>query len=146
MRGGFVHNRVLVARLDAAFRAVGATTLLECPTGAGIPRGFVDIFATKNGVRVVCEAELRANRVDLAVHKAMELDADYLLLVAPNGRTARAIRARLARAGPTPGTETPRQFILTLGQAIQWVTNCFPLLTSTNRPSPAKERSSCRGS
>ena len=144
MRGGFVHNRVLVDRLDAAFRAVGAKTLLECPTGPGTPRGFVDILATMDGVRIVCEVELRANRVELAVRKAVALDADYLLLVTPNGRTARAIRARLARADALPGVEMPPEFILTLGQALQWVTSCFPLLTATNGPSPAKERSSCR--
>jgi hypothetical protein len=146
MRGGFVHNRVLVERLDAAFRAVGARTRLEYPIGPGTPSGFVDILATKDGVRVVCEAELRARRVEHALRKAVQLDADYLLVVTANGRTARAIRARLARAGLLPGVETPRQFILTLGQALQWVTNCFPLLTATNGPPPAKERSSCRGS
>ncbi len=145
MRGGFVHNRVLVDRLDAAFRAIGAATWLECPIGPGFPRGFVDILATREGVRVVCEVELRANRVDHAVRKAAWLNADYLLLVTPNGRTARAIRARLARADSRAGADKPQEFILTLGQAIQWVTHSFPLLTATNGRSPEKEGSSCRG-
>jgi len=141
MRGGFLHNRVLVDRLDAAFQAVGASTRLEFPTGPTSPRGFVDILATLGSVRVVCEAELRANRVAWAVQKAVWLDVDYLLIVAPDRPTVRAIRARFDNLGTELDVEPPREFILTLGQALQWVSNCFPFLTPRNASAPAnKER------
>src|SRR5882672_6039634 len=141
MRGGFLHNRVLVERLDVAFRSVGATTRLECATGPTSPRGFVDILATLGSVRVVCEAELRADRVECAVRKAVWLDVDYLLIVTPDRRTARAIRARFDDLGAELDVEPPPEFILTLGHALQWVSDCFPFLTPRNASSPAnKER------
>lgn len=142
MRGGFVHNAILVGRLDVAFRAAGATTRLEYPIGPGAPRGYVDLLATLGGVRVACEAELRADRVAFAVRKAVWLDADYLLLVAPDGTTARALRARFNRLLAETEVAPPPEFILTLGQALQWVANCFPFLTPRNGAGPeTKERS-----
>ncbi len=127
MRGGFVHNRVLVGRLEAAFRAAGAETLREYPTGPAAPRGFVDLYVTKNGVVVVCEAELRATRATLAVEKAMALDANVLLLVVPRQTVARATVARL---GDHVREQHPAIFVLTLGAALQWVARCFPFLTA----------------
>jgi hypothetical protein len=144
MRGGFVHNRVLVARLDSALQAVGATTRLECATGPTSPRGFVDILATLGQVRVACEAELRADRVELAVRKAVWLDVDYLLLVAPDGRTVRALRARFDSLAGRFDVQPPQEFILTLGQALQWVANSFPFLTPRNTSFPANKRRAYR--
>ena len=140
MRGGFIHNHVLIARLDAALRAVGATTHFEYPTAPVSPRGFVDIYATLGNLRLVCEAELRASRVGVAVSKARDLRADYLLLVVPNRRTARAVRAQLACRTVDSGVVTTIEFVLTLGQAVQWVSTCFPFLTSRNTPSPANKK------
>jgi hypothetical protein len=101
----------------------------------------VDILATLGCVRVACEAELRADRVGLAVQKAVWLDVDYLLLVAPDRRTARAIRARFDAMDGKFSLEPPQEFILTLGQALQWVRNSFPFLTPRNSSAPAnKER------
>jgi hypothetical protein len=144
MRGGWLHNHVIVERLDVAFRAVGATTRLECATGPTRPRGFVDILATLGSVRVACEAELRADRVDVAVRKAVWLDVDYLVLVAPDHRTAHAIRARFDSLGADLGGVAPPEFILTLGQAIQWISHSFPFLTPRNAASPAKKEKAQR--
>ena len=140
MRGGFVHNRVLIARLDAALRAVGATTRLEYPTAPSSPRGFVDIYATLGDLRIVCEAELRASRVEVAVSKATALQADYLLLVVPNQRVARAVRAQLGSLSVDPGAVSTLKCVLTLGQALQWVSNCFPFLTPRNPSSPVNKK------
>jgi hypothetical protein len=141
MRGGFLHNTVIVDRLDVAFRAVGATTRLEYPIGPGRPRGYVDILATLGSVRVACEAELRAERVGFAIRKAAWLETDYLLLVTADGRTARAIRARFDSVVAQGDVAPPPEFILTLGQALQWVANCFPFLSPRNGTAPeTKER------
>ncbi len=129
MRGGFVHNRVIVDRLEAAFRAAGADTYREYPTGPRPPRGFVDLAVTKNGVLVVCEAELRATRATLAVDKAVALHADVVLLVVPNRTVALAI---LNRLGHRARLDRPAVCVLTLGRALLWVADCFPFLTARN--------------
>lgn len=129
MRGGFLHNDVLVGRLEAAFRAAGAETVREYPTGPTAPRGFVDLYVKRNGVVVVCEAELRATRATLAVEKAVALNANVLLLVVPRQTVARAAVARL---GDHVREQHPAVFVLTLGAALQWVAHCFPFLTTRN--------------
>ncbi len=140
MRGGFVHNQVLVRRLDEAFRAVGAATFLEHPTGPSAPRGFVDLLAVHGPLRVVCEAELRASRVAAAIVKAEALQADCLLLVVPDQRTVRAVRVAVVRLDVPSSPRSGRVFVLTLGQALQWVRDSFPFLTPRNASGPETKK------
>ncbi len=97
MRGGFIHNRVLIAPIEAFLVQCGAYVRREYPTGPGRTAGFVDLFASYGAHRIVCEAELTADRVARDVDKAVALNATLLLIVVPRSRVARAVRKHLSR-------------------------------------------------
>ena len=138
MRGGFLHNHVLLDPVERYFRGLGADVQREYPVAFGKTKAFVDLFIRYRRERIVCEAELSSDRARKDLAKAIELRATFLLIVVPDWPMARAVKRRLSRVGHTSSTEGLRSFILPLGPALQWVRNCFPFLTSVNSPSDIK--------
>ena len=125
MRGGFLHNEVLIASIEAYFLKLGVVVCREYPIAPGRDTGFVDLFVRCGDQRIVCEAELSASRVRRDVEKATVLRADYLFIVVPNERVARTARYRLGET--MESSSGPRISVLPLGQALQQLRNCFPL-------------------
>lgn len=132
MRGGFVHNQVLIAQVEAHFRQLRATIHREYPTAAGRDAGFVDLFIIWYSIRIVCEAELSPARVCRDVAKAALLKADLLLIVVPNLRVAKAARARLRTCNGPPRPRGLLIWILPLGPALRRLTNKCHLMTRAN--------------
>ena len=122
MRGGFLHNRVLVDRLEATFQAMGAQTWRESWVSLGDRCGYVDLIADWRGAVAACEAELSADRVYNDISKALAIRASALLIVTPTRPIADAISRKLARlhAGSLrrPGLVIK---VLPLGVAVQRV-------------------------
>src|SRR5690606_34516681 len=110
MRGGYLHNRIIAARLLAACHRASVQAL-EHPTGEG---GFVDLYIEHGPLRVVCEIELSPDRIDRDLRKAIALDATHLLIVVPTPRVAARVMRRLERSG---GAGQAEVFVLTLGRA-----------------------------
>ena len=127
MRGGFIHNRVLLDPIEAFFNDRGETVYREYHVRIGLGQGFVDLWVPR--WRISCEAETSPRRVDRDIIKAGALDAHGLLIVTPQQRIARAC-ARRFRPDLVPASL--RVYFLTLGAAREWLANCFPLLTQAN--------------
>jgi hypothetical protein len=141
--GGFVHERVALDRLEAAFHARGFDTNRPCRTGKdALAGGHVDLAVmTPQGV-IAIEVELSAKRIHRDVAKAAALDAAELWLIAPSARTIAAIKRRMATldldALRCPRNRKGRRgrgrgrvrgiVVLTLGQALQRISRCFPIV------------------
>ena len=132
MRGGqFLHNRIMVGQLAAAFQRIGADVRCEHPVRLGRHPRFVDILAVIGALRIVCEAERNARRARNDVSKALALRASLLLIVVPNASVAASAKRQLAAehdAGPAGLTI----LVLTLGAALQLLTDKCHLMSALN--------------
>ena len=125
MRGGLLHNQVLLRPIEDLVVCRGATVRREAPTRPGRQAGFVDLFITYRSFRIACEAELTSARVNNDLQKAVALCADMLLIVVPTARVARAARAKLRRADCKYEGKGLTVLVKTLGQAIQQLNRTF---------------------
>ena len=110
MRGGYIHNEILVGTLARDARALGWGTLLEAPVPVHDSVWFIDLVVTSHAVRVAVEAELSPGRVLRDVIKAEAFGAVALLVVTPTSRVAKQCRRVLGR----PDLPT---WVLPLGRA-----------------------------
>ena len=125
--GGYIHERVILDRLDAAFRPVGAFTARQVCVDLQGTTCHIDLVAElRSGHCIAIEAELSPRRVMNDLVKAAAIDADELWIVTPSTPNAQAIHRHLLRRSVLPGATG--LFVLTLGQALQRVTRCFPLI------------------
>lgn len=130
MRGGHVHNKVLLPPVITHCRALKASLSLEHPVKVGSRSGAVDILAEFNSWRLVIEAENTCRRIDWDIQKAWSLEADALLIVVPNTRVAHACRWEARQK--TAGVKVSRLeiHILTLGVVHQWLSDYFRLISA----------------
>lgn len=145
MRGGFIHNDVLIARLLRSFEVAGWSCDTEVPVRMGESLGFIDLVAESVGYCIAVEAEMSARRIDRDLRKAQAIHAAELWIVTPNALVAGAVRrtlhrmdVRLApdddglmdvygRNGGVIGDNSPAVFLLTQGAAAQRVRHYLPL-------------------
>lgn len=130
MRGGFLHNDVLIGLLEADFKQRGVRTQREYATNPGRRTGYIDLFAQRDGIRIAIEAELSVRRVAADLTKARQVNASELWIVVPNAEIADTVSLALERLDPD-GTLV---FVLTLGRALERVAGCFPLIAEANVP------------
>lgn len=124
MRGGHLHNEVLIAPLEAAARRLGARTHLEHPVSVGSRTLFLDLAIFIGLHRIAVEAELSPARIRNDLRKAFAFRAHELWIVAPNAQRARVFRRALkVPAASSTGT---RVFVFTQGQAAQRIIDSFP--------------------
>jgi len=130
MRGGYLHNTILLQPLEREFRSLGASTRLEMPTGSGKITGYIDLLVNLDSKIIAVEAELSSKRISRDLQKAHAVNADELWVVVPNNRVAQAVRQRFRNTKNT--SQSPPVFILTQGQALQRLRNYFPLFSRSN--------------
>jgi len=132
MRGDFLHNEVSVDQLDVAWRSVGASTWRERAIfdAQGQIFGYTDLLVRLGSYLIAVEVELSPKRVARDIEKALALSATELWIVTPNVRVRCAIHRSLQRLGQ--GSGNGFIFVLTLGQALQRVRNCFSLFSGVN--------------
>ncbi len=154
MRGGFIHNVVLVNCLLRAFEREGWSCDTEVPVRLGEGMGFVDLVAELDGYCIAVEAELSAKRIERDLQKAQALHAAELWIVTPNILVAESVRRGLLRLdvyvasdhkdGPTGlfGQNAWAAgrcgvgvgvgvYVLTQGAATQRVRSCLPLFAGS---------------
>lgn len=119
MRGGFLHNELLISGLDKVFRDHGAQTRHEVQT----PSGFIDLVVMLRSGALAVEAELSLKRVQNDLKKALELPAASLWIVVPNGRLARSAKTRLRTISPS--FTKLQVHVLTFPQAIRLAVKMF---------------------
>lgn len=118
MRGGFVHNRVLIAPVESAFRILGASVHREHPVGSGGCHGFVDLWVIYLACRIACEAEMSSDRVWRDMEKAILLKATLLLILVPKAGVAESVRSRLASSQAPPVPSSLSIYCLTVGAVL----------------------------
>lgn len=125
MRGGFLHNDVLLGPVESHFRACHARIDREFPTRPGRDAKFIDLFVNLHGLRIACEAELTTRRIGRDIDKAREVNAQLLLIVVPHRRVARYAMERVV--DPAAVRRELALWILPLGPALARLRSCFPI-------------------
>jgi len=90
MRGGYIHNNVLIAPIERAERARGAIVYREYRVVTPKLEGNMDLLVITKLRRRAYEAENTLDRVRWDIMKATAFPLDELVLVFPTGRLARA--------------------------------------------------------
>ena len=143
MNGGYVHEFILDS-LDKAFREADVAVSRQVPSRPGRQTGYVDLVAHVGGETLAIEAEMSPRRVLQDLQKAEELGA-HLWIVVANRRVVSSVRKHLRQLRTGKKMDV---CVLTLGQALQRVRNCFPISrmsmvnekTNTGRPRRASDR------
>ncbi len=136
MRGGFLHNTVLITPIEQFFCELAACVSREHPIRPGRGAPAVDLFIELQHERIVVEAELTARRITVALKKAQTLEATHLLIITPTSRTAERARYLLVEADPK--WLPKRLWILPLGPALQALRDCYlhPPVANYTTPTP----------
>ena len=138
MRGGFVHNHVLLESIAKRASQLGAKIDCEVPVGVGERVLYGDLLIQSGSQRILIEAEMSSKRIANDLAKAMALDANELWLVVPNPRVARSIRRKLSQMLIVP--RIPGLFILLLPQALQRLEYLFELNSFPNAETEKKRK------
>ncbi len=93
---------------------------------------MIDLFIEYRSHRIAIEAETSPDRVVNDVAKAVAVRATLLLIITPERRIAKAVRRRLNRPNSPGASDELEVWVLPLGQALQRIKNCFPLMTPPN--------------
>lgn len=126
MRGNPIHNLALIAPIERAARAIGATVYREYHVITPSVDGYVDLLVIHQSRRIVFEAERTLDRIRWDIIKAAELKAGQLHMIFPTGRMARQAQ-KLADGAKTIGKVGELAiFCLPLGAALQRLTNENP--------------------
>ena len=120
MRGNFFHN-LLVARLEHAFRVLGAIVYREYRIATSTVNGFVDLFVIFQLFRIAIEIELTTDRIRWDVFKALALKADMLLIVLPSSRLVRAAQECVDQLKASGKAVNVPVACLTFGGALEWI-------------------------
>ena len=130
MRGGFLHNHILLDPIESHFQKLGATTAREHLVASGSFTGFIDLFIEHGNQRIACEAELTPARIERDLEKAKLAEATLLLIVVPHRRIAQGVLRKLHRLDkPRPPAGL---WVLPLGPALQRLRHCLPLILAVN--------------
>lgn len=124
MRGGFLHNQVLLDPVEDLLRQLGTTTHREYAVRVAGSIGFIDLVAEFDQHKIACEAELTPDRIAADLRKAEACEATLLLILVPHRRIAQRVQRALDQA---EGTRPPGGvWVLPLGPAMARLRNCFP--------------------
>lgn len=130
MRGGFVHNRLLLEPLAIQAAALGVNANTEVAPCLGRRAGYADLVLEFGDHRIVVEAEFSGRRIVNDLRKAAGLRATELWLVVPDNRAARSVRQSLGDHHIRP--KACGIFVFTLPQAIKRLGQIFPLISGSN--------------
>ena len=131
MKGGYIHERLLLDRIERLFRERCIEVEKQVSTIKGKRARYADLVVKIGPHRLVVEAETSSMRVKGDLEKANEMSATWLWIVVPNRKVADSVRKQL-RTLNVRETE-PWLSILTLGQALERVTNCYSLFPFSKR-------------
>ena len=130
MRGGYLHNHILLDPIQSHFSTLGAITAREHQVISGTFTGFIDLFIQHGRHRIACEAELSPDRVRRDLRKAEHAKATLLMIVVPHRRLAQRVQRAVGRLDlPHPEGGV---WVLPLGPALARLRSCFPLILAVN--------------
>ena len=123
MRGGYIHNRVLLDPIAQKAWHLGAQVDREVAIRVDERVFYADLLIRGFPKWILVEAELSSKRIPNDLAKAGALGVSELWVVVPNPRVARSIRQKLSQLSIEPGTAG--LFILSLPQALQGLEGLF---------------------
>ena len=124
MKGGYVHEIVMLERLEQMFDERGFETMRQVRTRSGRKTGYADLVVTYGSSKLLVEAEMSSKRIVNDIQKAQDLGAAWLWIVVPNPKVRRSVRKQLLNLAMND--MEPWICVLTIGQAVQRVKGCFP--------------------
>lgn len=137
MRGGYVHNRVLIEPIERAARRLGCEVDREVPIGREGRVLYGDLLIRQASTRILVEVEMSSRRIPNDLSKVAALEVCDLWIVVPNSRVAGSVRRKLSRQGTQP---RPGLFVLLLPQALQRLEELFALNSGSNAVSEKEKR------
>ncbi|MCC6970884.1 MAG: hypothetical protein IT434_11765 [Phycisphaerales bacterium] len=132
MRGGFIHNKILLAPIRADCRAANIRLREEVPAGQGRRAGHVDLVLGDGQFQIAVEAECSPKRVSQDVLKAGALGVVELWIVVPTPAIRRGAIAGLGSCCCC--VPTLSVFVFSLLQARQRLAVCLPLFSVAKVP------------
>lgn len=131
MRGGYIHNRVLVEPIVQKVLCIpGARVDQEVAIRVGDQFLYGDLLIQVGSQRILVEAELTAKRIENDLLKAAAMEPCELWVVVPNPLVKKAIQRKLSRQ-PIPMASV-KIFVLLLPQTLQRVTEFSELISGSN--------------
>lgn len=127
MKGGYIHERLLLDTIERLFKGQGAEVERQVATLKGRRTRYADLIVRAGTHRLIVEAETSSRRIKGDLQKANEVSATYLWIVVANRKVADSVRKRLRKLNVRENQ--PWLCILTLGQATERVANYFPLFS-----------------
>ena len=119
IRGGYLHNELLVRPVERLLRSTGARVRVEHSVRKGRDTGYVDVYACWPTRSLAVEAELTPSRVDNDVVKAIQLGVDLLVIVTPTAPIARSARRRLGMTSARQRRNGLEVWVYPLGPALE---------------------------
>jgi len=127
MKGGYVHERLLLDGIEKLFRERGLDVERQVGTTKGKRARYADLMVKIGSQRLIVEAETSSKRIKGDLQKANEVSATWLWIVVPNRKVADSVQKRLRELNVRQ--KEPWLCVLTLGQAAEQLANCFPLFS-----------------
>ena len=135
MRGGYVHNHILLDPIEKEALRFGAQVDREVAIRVDGRVLYGDLLILGGSKRILIEAELSPKRILNDVAKAAALGLCELWVVVPNPRVARSVRRRVLKQSVELGA---RLFVLLLPQALQRLEEILELNSGSNVDSGKK--------
>lgn len=88
MRGGFLHNTLLIQPFVDYFTQRSDQVLPEYQAGARPSDGAIDLLIVGDSFRLAIEAELTTQRMRQDLDKAQKAEATHLLILTPTSKLA----------------------------------------------------------
>ena len=138
MRGGYIHNRVLLEPIAQNALQLGFDIVREVPIAVGKKILYGDLIIQRCSQLVLVEAELSSKRIANDLLKAEASGACELWLVVPNPKVARSVRRTLSRQPYKPSTFG--LFVLLLSPALQRLKEFSELFSESNVETEKKRK------
>lgn len=138
MRGGYIHNRVLLDPIAHQARRLGAEVSREVAIRVGGRVLYGDLLLRGGSRQILVEAEMSSRRIPNDLAKARALEPCDLWVVVPNPRVGGSVRRKLSRGN---FKSPPRLFVFSLPHALQRLEQLFELISGSNVDSEKKEQS-----
>ena len=130
MRGGYIHNRVLLDPIAQNALQLGFLIDREVPIAVGERVLYGDLLIQRHSQLILVEVELSSKRIANDLLKAEALGACELWLVIPNPKVARSVRRFLSRQPFKSGTCD--LFVLLLPKVLQRLREFSELISGSN--------------
>lgn len=130
MRGGHVHNRVLLGPVEqVASNLPDVQVEPEAAIEVGNQTLYADLLITIGSKRILIEAEMSARRIEKDLEKAIAFEQCELWIVVPDPKVRKSVQRKLA-AQPKPDKRLS-VLVLFFSQAIERVRELSDLNSRT---------------